>query len=75
VDYVIGSDYFVSGSNCPVPPAALASGGSCTLSIEFRPAVVGTPNGNLNESLSLHSHTVNTGQTGLNNVNLVGQSQ
>jgi len=75
VDFIIGTDYIVTNSNCPTPPATLASGGSCNLSIEFKPTVVGTPNGNLNQALSLHSLTLNTNRSGFSNVNLLGKSQ
>ena len=75
MDFIIGADYNVASSNCPVPPARLAAGNSCALMVEFKPTVVGTPNGTLNESLSVHSFAVHRGETGFNNVNLIGRSQ
>jgi len=73
MDFEAGADYHIT-SGCPPPPSTLASGYSCEVTVEFTPAVVGTPNGAINECLSIHSQSVPSGQTGLNDVNLLGVS-
>jgi hypothetical protein len=37
-----GSDFYQSASNCPLAPATVAAGGTCTISIAFRPLATGT---------------------------------
>ena len=58
---------FVLGSTCPISPAKLAVGGSCSVSVAFSPAATGTRNGLLTftDSAINSPQTVSLNGTGL----------
>jgi concanavalin A-like lectin/glucanase superfamily protein/ASPM-SPD-2-Hydin domain-containing protein len=47
VNKITASDEFAQTNACPVPPATLASGASCTVSVTFTPTETGTQKGRL----------------------------
>src|SRR5579883_1078891 len=64
-----GPDFIQTGSTCPLAPSTVPAGGSCTISIAFRPATAGAKTELLsltdNASGSPHSALLNaTGTTG-----------
>lgn len=40
-DISVGRDFMITASTCPVAPASLGAGASCTISIAFRPTIAG----------------------------------
>lgn len=60
----VGKDFVITTSTCPVAPASLDGGASCTISVAFRPTVAGT----ISELLTL----TNSGSGGSVGVSLRG---